>query len=275
MIRRIAHLSDVHMLDPRTEGRGAGYRLATHLVSYARRLDPAARSRNLTRALELAKAGGAQHVVISGDLTEVGSRPEFDRFAEVLSGAGFAPDAVTLVPGNHDAYTEVDGWARAMRGPLRAYASASADAPGKIVDRGSVVFVPVDSTRYQSIARSGGEIREDATRAIERAVAHAHARAKAVVVVQHHPPVPHRTGPVWTFVDGLRGWARLVDLLRTHPSIQLLHGHLHKVVDRFVGEGKGSRIFGAPATVDDRDLPRVRLYDVVDGGLVALAPRRA
>jgi hypothetical protein len=40
---------------------------------------------------------------------------------------------------------------------------------------------------------------------------------------------------------------------------------MHKVVDRLVGLGK-SRIFGAPAIVDDaEEAPRVRLYDVRDG----------
>ena len=79
------------------------------------------------------------------------------------------------------------------------------------------------------------------------------------------------------WLDGLRGYAQVVDLLMNHPRLQVLHGHLHRVVDRMlaVRDVTRARIFGAPAVCDDRDegclaTPRVRLYDVRDGGLESL-----
>ena len=44
-------------------------------------------------------------ISVSGDLTEVGEQAEFEQFAAILHDAGFPEDSVTLVPGNHDAYT--------------------------------------------------------------------------------------------------------------------------------------------------------------------------
>src|SRR5690606_4954595 len=81
---RIAHLSDVHILDPRTRRSGPRYRFATKLVSLGRAIDPRLRARKLARALAAAKAKGADHIVISGDLTELGDPTEFEHFAEVL-----------------------------------------------------------------------------------------------------------------------------------------------------------------------------------------------
>jgi hypothetical protein len=44
-----------------------------------------------------------------------------------------------------------------------------------------------------------------------------------------------------------------------------MHGHLHRAVDRAL-LGLRTRIFGAPALVeDDDDTPRVRLYEVRAG----------
>jgi hypothetical protein len=88
----------------------------------------------------------------------------------------------------------------------------------------------------------------------------------------HHPPFIHHTNPIAQWIDGLRGCAHVLDMLARHPQVQILHGHLHRVVDRLAELGKGAtrraRIFGAPATVDDEDgRPRVRLYDVHDGAL--------
>src|SRR5688572_30610536 len=101
-MRRIAHLSDVHILDASVATRRAHYRFATKLVSMGRAIDPTARRRRLARALHSAKESGADHVVISGDLTEVGEQVEFEQFAEVLHEAKLPDDSVTLVPGNHD-----------------------------------------------------------------------------------------------------------------------------------------------------------------------------
>lgn len=111
---RIAHLSDVHILDPGAGTRKAGYRFAAKLVSMGRRVDPRPRTERLQRALAHAKKAGAEHVVISGDLTEVGEEVEFRHVAEILESSGFPAESFTLVPGNHDAYTPNDAELRCV-----------------------------------------------------------------------------------------------------------------------------------------------------------------
>jgi hypothetical protein len=60
-----------------------------------------------------------------------------------------------------------------------------------------------------------------------------------------------------------------MSLLASFTNLYALHGHLHYVVDKIVELGR-AHVFGAPAIVDDQeDRPRVRLYDVRDGGLQA------
>jgi len=267
----IAHLSDVHMLDPKTRRSSARYRLATKLVSLGRAVDPRLRARKLARALGVAKSSGADHVVISGDLTELGDDTEFEHFAEILEAAGLDEDSVTLVPGNHDAYTSKDGWKKAMEGPLRRYASASVAQPGKVVERGDVALMPIDTSCFQSVVKAGGEFTPEVARVVESRLMDPALRNKAMVLVLHHAPFVHTKAPLHRFVDGLRGCAHVVDLLMRHPRLQVLHGHLHHVVDR-VMNGTATRIFGAPAVCDDADAdgdvrPRVRLYDVRDGAL--------
>lgn len=270
-MRRIAHLSDVHMLDPNTKRSSARYRFAARAVGLGRPLDPRARAKKLARGLEAAKASGADHVVISGDLTEIGDATEFEHFADVLYAARMPVDGVTLVPGNHDAYTTPAAWRRALAGPLSRWAGASASEPGKVVERSGYAILPIDTTCFQSIARSGGEFTRDAARAVERRLTDPSFRDKALVLVLHHPPLVQPKNPVWEWIDALRGSRHVLDMLCSHPRVQLLHGHLHQVVDRIVGKVTGAaartRIFGAPATVDDESAPRVRLYDVRDGTL--------
>jgi 3',5'-cyclic-AMP phosphodiesterase len=264
-IRRIAHLSDVHMLDSRSE---AGQKLSVQFLSLGRALDVEGRARKFRRALAAAKRSGAEHFVISGDLTEVGTPEQYEAFASELHDAALEPDSITLVPGNHDAYTSGDAWRRALEGPLRAFASGAADEPGRVVDRGNVIILPIDVSCYQSIARSAAELTQANADALERRLADPGFDHKAVVVVQHHQPFGHARS-AWQWWDGLRGHARLMDLLGRYRPVSLLHGHMHKVLDRLVGLGQ-SRIFCAPAVVEDAEgEPRVRLYDVRDGTLEA------
>jgi 3',5'-cyclic AMP phosphodiesterase CpdA len=284
-MQRIAHLSDVHILDARAGARAAGYRVATRLVSMGRIVDPRVRARRLAGGLAAARAAGADHVVISGDLTEVGEQVEFEHFAEVLHDAGLAEGSVTLVPGNHDAYTSKDGWRRAVAGPLARFASASAAEPGKVVDRGSVAFLPIDTSCFSSIAWSGGVFTRQVAELVDRRLADPALRDRAVVLVVHHPPFHPHALPFVRWIDGLRGAAEVLQLLARHPRLQLLHGHLHRVFDRILATstalGSGLRtarfleggprppqLFGASATCDaPDDLPAVRLYDVRDGSL--------
>ncbi len=289
-MRRIAHLSDVHILDARAPAaigagaRQARYRLATKFVSLGRGIDPQDRSRRLARALASAKANGAEHFVISGDLTEVGEDAEFEHFAGVLHDARLPEGSVTLVPGNHDAYTLPNAWKKALAGPLARFASGSAAKPGRVVDRGPVVFLPIDSSCFQTIAWSGGLFTRAMAEAVERRLVDPAFRNAAVVLVQHHPPFHPHALPIVRWIDGLRGGAEVLDLLARHPRLQLLHGHLHRVLDRILATtGRApttrapdqespspTRLFGAPATCDGtNDASSFRLYDVRDGALRA------
>ncbi|GAC1355798.1 MAG: hypothetical protein NVSMB47_09240 [Polyangiales bacterium] len=267
---RIAHVSDVHMLEARPGRSGAGCRLRHRFVRFGRRLDVDERARRLLDALTAAQQRAATHYVISGDLTELGRAAEFEHLAEVLHRSGIAPARITLVPGNHDAYTEPDAWRRALDGPLSPYAATSATDAGKVVERDDVVLLPLDVSVPQPVTRSAGELTADAAAEIEARLGDAALRRKAIVVVTHHPP--YGEGPrLWRWIDSMRGGARLLALLAEHGNVHLLHGHLHRAVTRVI-ERTGNQVFGAPAVVDAREgTASFRLYDVVRGALVASA----
>src|SRR6478672_8144755 len=77
---RIAHVSDVHVLETR-----ASYGLDVRFLSFGRRLDAQARVRKLVAAIVRARACGAHHTVVTGDLTESGSDAQFEALAEALA----------------------------------------------------------------------------------------------------------------------------------------------------------------------------------------------
>lgn len=273
---RIAHLSDLHVTAEPTGLARSVLELSTRFVSAGRSLDSKDRSRKVRSALAAARDAGAGHFVISGDLTEVGTPEEFETLAEVLLDTNIDPALVTLVPGNHDAYTRADAWSQALAGPLAPFRLSSAHTPGAVVDREHAVFLPVDVACHQHFTRAAGELSADDAHALEMRVAALAGRGRPVVIVLHHSPLPHWPR-AWQWLHGLRGGRRLLDLLKRYPDVHVLHGHLHYEVELAFGD-RGAHIFGAPAVIDDaHDAPRVRLYDVSEATLssAAACPPRA
>jgi hypothetical protein len=261
---QIAHLSDLHVLAPRNDRD-----FDVRFVSIGRPLDAGERRRKVLRAFERASAVGADHIVVSGDLTETGTHAQYEAVAEILADARVDPDRITLVPGNHDLYARRDGWRAALDGPLAPYRRGAAEGPGKIVDLGPVRIAPIDLTVHQSVTRSTGAVSRDVAEALAGRLGDPGLMTSApLLAVQHHPPYP-RANPIHQWFDGLRDWARVFQLLVSHAHAFVMHGHLHDAGDRAVRSPTDIRIFGAPAIVDDDARPRVRLYDLRGGVIEA------
>src|SRR5205814_4842391 len=118
--------------------------------------DPEERRRRLERALAAYESSGAEHLVITGDLTEDGTDAQFRALAEVLAGARLDPREVTLTAGNHDAYRDTAAFDRALQGPLRAFAATS--QPGAFTVLDDVVITPVSTVIAQPFTRAAGAI---------------------------------------------------------------------------------------------------------------------
>lgn len=269
---RIVHLSDAHVLDPRPSRTRSGWSMRVRFLSFGRPLDAVGRQRKLKRGLRTAKDLGAHHVVISGDLTEIGAPGEYETLAETLLDSAIPADRITLVPGNHDLYTSADAWRWALAGPLAPFAKTSTGEPDRALDIGGATLLPVDATFHQPVTRSAGVIDAAKLEAIEKHAADPALSHRPLVIVQHHPPFVRKTS-AWQWIDGLVGAVRLMALLEKFRHAFVLHGHLHAAVDRALGCGV-KRIFGATAVVDDRaDTPRVRAYDVRGDRLEPIAVR--
>lgn len=251
---RIAHISDLHLLESAHRQRSGQALWRLQYLSAKRRLDPENRRQRALAAMISARS--ADHLVITGDLTEDAHTAQFELVAELLAESGWAPECVTLVPGNHDAYGP-DAWARALAGPLRNYAPSS--TPGGRIELPDAVLVPLITAVEQFWARSSGKL--DLSHLADMNELVALAAGRAIVLLMHHPP--YKVMGHW--VHGLLNRVDIRDLLLAHPEIHLLHGHIHRHRDHAIGEGL-PRVFSVEAVVTS-DRP-VRFYDVVDGRLV-------
>ena len=116
--------------------------------------------------------------------------------------------------------------------PARAFRSSKRGGGGRSSIAGLSRSCRIDTTRFQSIAWSGGIFTRETRGILNGRVNDPAFRDKAMVLVVHHPPFHPVRGDPW--IDGLRGAAIVLDLLARHPRLQLLHGHLHRIFNHIL-----------------------------------------
>lgn len=260
---RIAHIADTHILESDHDSRSGRHRLRVNFLSFGRAKDADDRRARLLAAMRQAVAAGAGHIVMTGDMTEDGQPEQFESLAEVLEDSGVDPEQITLVPGNHDLYTDLHAWDIAMSGPLSRWATAS--RLGSLIVRDNVAILPVSTCFKQHYLFSGGRLGMHNAKRIAWSAKEARALGCALVVGMHHPVLPYPMS-VGTWWDGLRDHPIMAALIRENPEMFVFHGHIHKKVTRAVDPATHAQVFCAKATVDSDEL--FRLYDVGDRMLV-------
>lgn len=270
----IAHLSDLHLLEAKHGARRGLSRRRLAYLSAGRPHDAADRRRRALGALLAARRSGADHVLVTGDLTEDGIDEQYEVLAEVLHESGLSPTSVTLIAGNHDVYASRDAFARALEGPLAAYAETS--TPGVPVVLRDLSVLPVSTAMPQPYHFSAGSIERPAIESTAAFARDSKRGGRALVVAMHHPP-KRRANPVMQWFDGFRDHVAVQVILEAHDHVHVLHGHTHEVSDHGVRPGATPRIFGTDAVVTC-EAP-VRYYEASHGRLVPASgvatPKRA
>jgi 3',5'-cyclic-AMP phosphodiesterase len=265
----LAHLSDLHLLEPHARGRRGALARRLAYLSFGRPHDAEGRRRRFAGALAKVRAAGAHHLVITGDLTEDGLPEQFEAVAEVLADARLDPTTVTLLPGNHDVYDHGCAWARALEGPLRPYAAASGEGRPLALP-GGAALVPLSTAFFQTYLTSAGRLDGEAIGRVREVLRSS--PEGPLLFAMHHPPLPHRGLPL-QWVDGLRDHRAALGVLGGDARVRVLHGHTHRRADRPLGRGGPASAFSAPAVVDSAE--PLRLYRIQAGRFECVPPAPA
>jgi 3',5'-cyclic AMP phosphodiesterase CpdA len=276
---RIAHLSDLHLLA--LDGvvpfrlfnkRFTGYlnlRLRRKAVHKPFAVEAAARA---IREL------GVDHVVVTGDVSNLALEGEFalaNRFFE--HHLGMSPEQVTLVPGNHDAYTR--GAHRSARFATAFARYLSSDLPGLTVEgsrfpvvrlRGPVAIIGLSTAVPRLPFVASGELGTAQLKALEAILEHPEVKARTPVILQHHP-IHNPPGRTHAMMEGLQDAAQEMQVLRRLARGLVLHGHLHRRIHRTLGTPLGhlDAVGSTSASLlDERDdrMAGFNVYDFTDDG---------
>ncbi|HEY8039161.1 MAG TPA: metallophosphoesterase [Polyangiaceae bacterium] len=273
---RIAHFSDLHLLA--LEGVPARRFLNKRLTGWANlrlkrgSIHRAAYVRAIAR--EIARLD-MEHVVVTGDLTNLALESEFELVRTVFDQElGLDPSRVTVVPGNHDLYTRGSLTSRRFERYLAPYLES--DLPELAVDvggarfpivklRGDVAMVALTSAVPRAPLVAAGELGRAQIAALARVLAHAEVARRTVVIALHHPAV-HRWSRLKTHLEGLRDAPALVAELRSLSRGLVLHGHLHRRIQRALVTDAGQmlQVGATSASLHHDEADRMAGFNVYD-----------
>ncbi len=278
---RIAHVSDLHVLSP----RGFEWRRVLfnkRVTGYTNLLLNRGRAfrRDYLAAVLSAAAAWADHVVVTGDVTNLALEREFEQARALLDAIARRVE-VTVVPGNHDIY--LPSVAVGRRFPHHFSAFLRSDLPDLARElpggpfpcvklRGPVAIVALSSAVPRPPFVASGRLGGPQLAALERILAHPEVSRRTPVVLVHHPPVDDRIR-LRVMRDGLVDLDRLQAALAPLPRGLVLFGHLHVRVHRRLRTAAGALdAFAASSAALDHTDPAVRAgfnaYAIEDDGRV-------
>jgi 3',5'-cyclic AMP phosphodiesterase CpdA len=282
---RIAHFSDLHVLalDGVATRRFLNKRFTGWVNLRLKRAHKHRPAHVRAVAREIARAK-VDHVVITGDLTNLALEQEFEAVKDLLEvELGLSADMISAVPGNHDLYTR--GAMRDRRFTTYFKDYVESDLPELAADidlgrfpfvklRGPVAIIGLSSAVPRPPLMASGQIGRPQLAAFARVLEHPEVRKRTPVVLLHHP-IHNPASKVKTFVEGLWDADALQAALATVPRALVLHGHLHVRRRQAIGSPAGELVsFGATSASLDHEhehkMAGFNLYEIDEKGVLGV-----
>ena len=198
---RIAHVSDLHVLS----SAGVEWRKIlfnkritgfANLVLHRGRVH----RREYLLAVLAAAAASADHVVVTGDITNLALESEYEEARRLLDGVARSVE-VTVVPGNHDIYLPPVQRERRfphhfgtfLRSDLPEFALDLPAGPYPVVKlRGPAAIIALSSAVPRPPFIAAGFVGAAQLAALGRLLGHPEVARRTPVILIHHPPVDTR-----------------------------------------------------------------------------------
>ncbi len=266
---KLVHLSDPHLSS--LEGVRWRELLNKRLLGYLSwrlRRRHAHRPEILARLQEELRRLGAEQLIISGDLTHIGTEDECRQALTWLRRLG-EPEDTMLVPGNHDRYAPAN-WQRTL-GLWQKYMTGEQDAADSplfpaLRRLGAVALIGLSSAVPTLPFLASGRLGRAQLEALDRLLDGLRKEALFRVLVLHHGPVAGTTSRR----RGLDDAKELREILHHRGAELVLHGHGHhffhgQIEGKIDCQDRTIPVFGVPSASASSDKPERRAgYNVYE-----------
>jgi 3',5'-cyclic AMP phosphodiesterase CpdA len=216
-------------------------------------------------ALQSIRAARPDHIAFTGDLLNISAWEEFPRGRDWIAQLG-APDEVTFVPGNHDAYVRVpfnEGLAHFLPWMSPDGVKDGALQFPFVRLRRNVALVGLCSALPQALHKAGGTLGTHQLRDLSHLLQSLRDQGFYRVIMIHHPPLPGLASTRKALTDA----AELQDVLDKEGCELVLHGHNHRTMTNWFETRSGpapaigvASASGAP--IDDHEAAGWNLFRI-------------
>lgn len=246
---RIAHLSDLHVLS--LEGASPLRFLNKRLTGYANlrfKRSHVHKPQTLREVLREIRRDAPDHVAITGDLTNLALESEFAAVRRMIDEElGMSADKVSVIPGNHDLYT--NGAMKSRRFLTYFGDFVTSDLPDLAGSlplgrfpfvrlRGPAAIIGLTSAIPQLPLVAAGKLGRTQLEALTDILLHPEVKKRTPVFLVHHP-VHNPFSKSKALIEGLHDADGLERALADVSRGLLLHGHLHRRIHRVLRTGAG------------------------------------
>lgn len=229
-------------------------------------------------------AEGVDHVLCTGDVTNLALRQEFEFARGKFDRLALGPAHVTVLPGNHDAYVAegVPLFAEVFA-PYAAtddgWAWTDGDGDGAADDlrwpivrvRGELALIGVSTSRATPWFTAYGRVGAGQLARLGRVLADERLRGKVRLVAIHHPPAGKRAQ---SRIRGLRDHAAFAELIAETGADLIVHGHEHRdMLEELPGPGGSVPVRGIASGTYHHNKPdriaRYRIFHIVHGKITS------
>jgi 3',5'-cyclic AMP phosphodiesterase CpdA len=233
----LAHLSDIHLSTPQ-QSVSRFSKTALGVRGWQRRSRYHAAA-SLEATVSAMRACCPDHILVTGDLIQVGQATEFREAAAWLWTVA-APEHITVVPGNHDAYRP-GSW-EAGRKILAPYVPVEYPVVRRI---GCVLLIGLSSAVPTAVGMASGRLGAAQLDALRLALRQGRGEGLFRLVAVHHDPC----------MMGMRQWRKglhdrtlLQAILQEEGAELVVHGHNHRhSLQALAGPGGPIWVVGAPS----------------------------
>lgn len=230
---RIGHISDIHILDL---GKHSPFEfLNKRLVGGLNLLLNRSQAHSaavVERAIEHLEELGVDHIVVSGDLTNLALDPEFAAARSIIDTIEDATDRVSVVPGNHDYYTPDAVKARRFENHFEPFLES--DLPDYQLDGGypfchlrdETAIIGLNSGIATPWFFSTGTVADAELTAAGRLLDDPEVKRRFKIVVVHHPLLPDENHSI-QFTRRMVNDEDVLEMVRTKGVDLVMHGHTH------------------------------------------------
>ena len=254
----IAHLTDAHLPPAPWPPTGElALKRLLGFINWKRARQSLTDAPMLRRLIDDMRAQKPGHVAMTGDVVNLGLRGEFAAARDWIDGLG-APEDVSFVPGNHDAY--VRQALAALAQTFIPWTKRDAAERGEglfpyLRVRGDVALIGVSSAVPTALFMATGKVGADQIAKLRAILADARARGLARVVMVHHAPISGMH-PMRRMIDA----AEVADVLAQEGAEIVLHGHHHRRMVNWIASEK-TLTLGGRIPVDGAPQASTRLTD--------------